>query len=314
MDWSQVFDTDVVGEWLRTSGVRILITIVAAIVATRAAASITRRLEKHFEDDDPTFMSEREKEVATFGKIIRNAARVIIWGVAVLMVLKEAGIEIGPILAGVGIAGLAVGFGAQTLVKDLIAGIFVLGENHYNVGDVIRVAGVAGLVEKITLRATTLRDLHGQVHIIPNGTIDVVTNMTKKWSRAVLDIGVAYKEDVDAVIEILKEVGAELENDKELGRFINFPLEVLGVDDLADSAVVIRVMFTTQPGKQWTIARDFRRRIKKAFDEKGVEIPFPHTTVYLGDGSPMDGRLQVELTGPTDRASRGDAADPDSRT
>jgi small conductance mechanosensitive channel len=221
------------------------------------------------------------------------------------MILKELGIEIGPILAGVGIAGLAIGFGAQTLVKDFLSGIFVLVENQYNVGDVIKAAGVSGLVEKITLRATTLRDLEGRVHIIPNGSIEVVTNMTKEWSRFLIDVGVAYKEDVDYVMEVLAEVGEGMEKDAEYGRLILEPLAILGVDSFGDSSVNIRVMFTTQPLQQWKVGREFRRRIKNTFDEKGIEIPFPHTTIYLGEGAPMDGRLKVEVGGGAE-TGRGD--------
>ncbi|MCK4409404.1 MAG: mechanosensitive ion channel family protein, partial [Candidatus Eisenbacteria sp.] len=231
----------------------------------------------------------------TLGKVIRSITRILVWGVALMMVLKELGIDIGPILAGIGIMGLAVGFGAQSLVKDFLASMFILIENQYNVGDVIKAAGASGLVERITLRATTLRDHEGNVHIIPNGTIDVVTNKTRQWSRFVLDIGVAYKENVDEVMGVLKEIGDELAADPKFASMITAPLEVLGVQDFADSAVVIRVMFTTQPVKQWTVGREFRRRVKNTFDAKGIEIPFPHTTIYLGDAAPMNGIIRVKV-------------------
>jgi len=288
VDWSAVFSRQTAAEWLATSGVRILIILVGALVAVRITAFITKRVEKAFEDDDPAHMSEREKQAATLGKVLRSIVRLAVWGIASLMVLRELGIEIGPILAGVGIAGIAVGFGAQSLVKDFLAGMFVLIENQYNVGDVVRVAGQAGLVEKITLRATTLRDLEGNVHIVPNGAIDVVTNMTKDYSRFVLDVGVAYKEDVDEVMALLKEIGDEMAADAKYSTVITAPLEVLGVQDLGDSAVVIRVRFTTMPLEQWTVGREFRRRVKNAFDAKGIEIPFPHRTVYFGDPGAVD--------------------------
>lgn len=295
-DWSEVLNLNDVLKWLMTSGVHILIILIAAFIVVKLLGFITRRVERFFDDDDPTTMNEREKQAATLGKVIRNIIRVLVWGVALMMILKEIGLDIGPILAGVGIVGLAVGFGAQSLVKDFLAGMFVLIENQYNVGDVIRAAGVAGLVEKITLRATTLRNLEGRVHIIPNGAIDVVTNMTREWSKFVLDIGVAYKEDVDRVMEVLKQVGDEMADDPQFGHMITAPLEVLGVQDLADSAVVIRVSFTTVPSTQWTIGREYRRRVKKTFDAQGIEIPFPHTTLYLGEGEPMRGRLTVQLS------------------
>jgi small conductance mechanosensitive channel len=280
--WSEIVSTESLVKWLTTSGLRVVLILVGALIAVRLATFITRRVENAFEDNDPSTMNEREKQAATLGKVIRNLTRILVWGVAVMMVLKELGIDIGPILAGVGLMGLAVGFGAQSLVKDFLAGMFVLIENQYNVGDVIRAAGATGAVEKITLRATTLRDLGGDVHIIPNGAIDVVTNKTRQWSRFVLDVGVAYKES---------ELGA----DPKFASMITAPLEVLGVQDFADSAVIIRVMFTTQPVKQWTVGREFRRRVKNTFDAKGIEIPFPHTTIYLGDAAPMNGMMRVKV-------------------
>ncbi len=295
VDWSEVVNVEAVVRWLMSSGLRVILIFVGAFVVVRLASFITRRVEKAFEDNDPSTMNEREKQAATLGKVIRNITRILVWGVATMMALKELGIDIGPILAGVGIMGLAVGFGAQSLVKDFLSGMFVLVENQYNVGDVIKGGGVSGLVEKITLRATTLRDLEGNVHIIPNGAIDVVTNKTRVWSRFVLDIGVAYKENVDEVMGVLKEIGDELAGDPQFASMITAPLEVLGVEDFADSAVVIRVMFTTQPLKQWTVGREFRRRVKNTFDAKGIEIPFPHTTIYLGDAAPMNGIMRVKV-------------------
>jgi small-conductance mechanosensitive channel len=211
------------------------------------------------------------------------------------MILREFGVDIAPILAGVGVAGLAIGFGAQSLVKDVLAGMFVLIENQYNVGDVVRLADTPGLVEKVTLRATTLRDLEGRVHIIPNGVIGVVTNMTKEYSKYVLDVGVAYKEDVDVVMAVLKEIGDEMAADSVFSKMITAPLEVLGVQDFGDSAVVIRVRFTTVPTQQCGVGREFRRRVKKTFDAKGIEIPFPHRTLYLGEAAPMDGLVRVKV-------------------
>ena len=294
-NWSEIVNVEALVRWLASSGLRIILILVGALVVVRLAVFITRRVEQAFQDNDPSTMNEREKQAATLGKVIRNISRILVWSVAVMMVLRELGIDIGPILAGIGIMGLAVGFGAQSLVKDFLAGMFILIENQYNVGDVIEAAGAKGQVEKITLRATTLRDLEGNVHIIPNGTIAVVTNRTRQWSRFVLDIGVAYKENVDEVMRVLKEIGDELAADAEFASMITAPLEVLGVQDFADSAVVIRVMFTTQPVKQWTVGREFRRRVKNTFDAKGIEIPFPHTTIYLGDAAPMNGIVRVKV-------------------
>ena len=210
--------------------------------------------------------------------------RVVVLTAVLLMILKEIGIDIGPLLAGAGVVGLAVGFGGQSLVKDVIGGFFILLENHMNVGDVVEIAGKSGLVESINLRVTTLRDLEGKVHVVPNGEITTLTNMTKEWSRALVEIGVAYKEDVDMVIGILGEVAAEMREDAEYGPMMLEPLEVLGLDSFGDSSVNIKVMMKTLPIKQWAVAREFRRRVKKTFDERGIEIPFPHVTLYMGEG------------------------------
>jgi small conductance mechanosensitive channel len=201
---------------------------------------------------------------------------------ATIVVLQQLNVAIGPILTGVGIFGLAVGFASQSLIKDVINGLFILFEDSLSVGDIVTLRGMSGEVEKVTLRAVTLRDLEGNVHVIPNSTLDLITNMTKVYSRRVIDVGVAYREDVDTVIEILEEVSEELRNDPVLGWDMMRPLEVMGVEDFSDSAVVIRTRLWTLPGKQWRLGREFRRRLKKAFDERGIEIPFPHRTIYWG--------------------------------
>lgn len=310
MNWRDVLSTERVFNWLLTSGLQILLVVGGAIVLVRICRFLIGKIQQFFEDDDPTTRSEREKRAETLTRILGHFATIAVWFFAGMMILKELGVEIAPILAGAGIAGLAIGFGAQSLVKDFLSGIFIVIENEYRVGDVVRIADTSGLVEKITLRTTTLRDLEGRVHIIPNGEIKVVTNMTKEWSRFLIDVGVAYKEDVDYVMDVLKEIGDGMETDETFGRLILEPLQVLGVDSFGDSSVNIRVMFTTQPLQQWTVGREFRRRIKNTFDEKGIEIPFPHHTIYLGEGSPMGGRLSVELT---DRKESPPRVSPDSR-
>jgi small conductance mechanosensitive channel len=295
VNWQEVISTERVLNWLVTSGLRVAFIVIGAFVLMRIFRFLIAKIQRFFEDDDPTTRSEREKRAETLTRTLGHFATIVVWFFAGMMILKELGVDIGPVLAGAGIAGLAVGFGAQSLVKDFLSGIFIIIENEFRVGDVVRIADTAGLVEKITLRTTTLRDLEGKVHIIPNGQIEVVTNMTKEWSRFLIDVGVAYKEDVDYVMDVLGEVGEGMEKDEDYGPLILEPLQILGVDSFGDSSVNIRVMFTTQPLQQWTVGREFRRRIKKAFDEKGIEIPFPHRTVYLGEGSPMDGRVSVEL-------------------
>ncbi len=281
-------------EWIVFPFLRIILTLAGAWVLMRVAKPLFERIEplivKARHKDEAK--GEAEKRAKTLTQIIWHIMRVAIGVMAVMMVLGQFGLQIGPILASAGIVGLAVGFGAQSLVKDVITGFFLLLENHYRVGDVVRAAGVAGRVESINLRVTTLRDLQGRVHVIPNGQIEVLTNFTKHWSRTVLDIGVAYKEDVDEVMAVLEEVGEELRQDEQFKELILEPMNILGVEELGDSQVTIRMFFTTQPLKQWDVAREFRRRVKKAFEEKGIEIPFPHRTIYMGTGE--QGRLGVE--------------------
>ena len=199
------------------------------------------------------------------------------------MILTELSIPIAPVIGGFGIAGIAVGFGAQHLVRDLISGIFILAENQYRTGDVVTIAGISGLVESINLRRTILRDLDGQVHIIPNGEISVASNKTKYWSRVNLDIGVGYKENVEKVISILNEVGKDLSNDDYFGLMLITPPQVLRLNSLDDSAVTFKILGDCKPMKQWEIMGELRKRIKIRFDEENIEIPFPHQTLYWGE-------------------------------
>ena len=279
--------------WLLTSGLRITGIVVGSFVVIRIFRMIIAKSKAKLVSPGKVSV-ERAKRTETLARIMETTVRVVVLIAALLMVLKEVGIEIGPLLAGAGILGLAVSFGAQNLVKDVIGGFFILLENNMNVGDVVQIAGVAGLVESMGLRVTVLRDLEGRVHIVPNGEIKVVTNMTKGWSRAVIDVGVAYKEDVDNVIEVLERIGRDLKNDPDFSRMILEPMEVLGVESLGDSSVNIRVLFKTEPIQQWAVAREFRKRVKRVFDEEGIEIPFPHMTLYMGEAE-SKGRLKVEV-------------------
>jgi small conductance mechanosensitive channel len=210
---------------------------------------------------------------------------VLVMGVAGLMVLRELGVNIVPILTGAGIAGLAVGFGAQHLVRDVISGFFIILENQVRVGDIVNINGKGGLVEAIRLRTTVIRGFDGTVHIFPNGAITEVSNLTKDYSYYVIDLGVAYKENVDRVMQVLREVGDQLQKDTAFGEKILAPLEVVGVDRFADSAVVIKMRIKTLPLEQWNVGRELRRRIKNTFDQQGIEIPYPHVSVYFGEAS-----------------------------
>jgi len=282
-----------ISHWLLTSGIRIAAIVIGSFIVIRIFRVLVQKSKDRFSPPEKVSL-ERMKRTETLARIVETTARVLVLIAAFLMVMKEVGIEIGPLLAGAGILGLAVSFGAQNLVRDVIAGFFILLENHMNVGDVVQVAGVAGLVESMGLRVTVLRDLEGKVHIVPNGEIKVVTNMTKEWSRAVIEIGVAYKEDVDRVIDVLKRIGEELREDPEFSSMILEPMEVLGLDSFGESSVNIKVLFKTLPIKQWTVAREFRRRVKKVFDAEGIEIPFPHITLYMGEAE-NKGVLSVKV-------------------
>ncbi len=230
---------------------------------------------------------KRKKEITqkqkTLVPVIRTAINIGVGFVGGIIVLDRFGVNTTPILAGAGIVGLAVGFGSQTLVKDLINGLFILFEDSIRVGDWAMVGKQGGMVESVGLRTVKLRDMNGTVHVIPNSTIDSLSNYSKVFSRTVMDIGIAYREDVDEVMGILKELGDELQKDPEYGPSILEPLEIFGLDRFEDSAVIIRARFKTKPLKQWGVKREFYRRMKRVFDERGIEIPFPHQTLYMGE-------------------------------
>ena len=238
-------------------------------------------------EDADLSQAAAEKRVATLTGLLSTIARVSIWSIVVIVVLTEVGVDIAPILAGAGIAGLAVGFGAQNLVRDVISGFFILLEDQVRVGDVAVINGTGGLVEQISFRTITLRDLGGVVHVFPNGSISTLSNMTKSWSAAVLDIGIAYEHDTDQVITIMNEVFEDLQRDPEFAARIMTPIEIFGVDTFGDSAVTIKARIKTQPGQQWGVAREYRRRIKHAFDAKGISIPFPQRTLHVVNPSVM---------------------------
>ncbi|NCA82938.1 MAG: mechanosensitive ion channel family protein [Opitutae bacterium] len=242
-----------------------------------------RLKDKYAAEGEPP--SEAGKRVETLLRLVRQGARLAVWTTLLLVVLKELGVEIGPILAGAGIAGVAVGFGAQNLVRDIISGFFFILENQIRVGDVAVINGTGGLVEEINFRTIVLRDLEGTTHIFPHGTVTKLSNKTRGWSGYVFDVGVAYKEDTDRVCEVLRGVFQELRQDPAVGPSILEEPEIFGVDQFADSAVVIKGRIKTKPIRQWLVGREFLRRVKLAFDREGIEIPFPHRTIYMGEAS-----------------------------
>ncbi|MGH7458173.1 MAG: mechanosensitive ion channel family protein [Longimicrobiaceae bacterium] len=266
-------------------GGRVAVILALTAFALLVLHAITRRVEKNFGNAGPSADSLQQQHLKTITGLIRGAGVVVIVLISLLMTLQAAGINIGPILAGAGVLGLAISFGAQSLVRDIISGLFMLSENQFGVGDVISVGEVGGVVEKFTLRVVVLRDVHGVVHTVPNGEIKRVSNMTRSWSRVVLDVGVAYREEVDRVIEVMEEVGRELWDDPEWRPLLVEEVTVPGVEGFGDSSVNIRLMAKTVPLKQWEVARELRRRIKNRFDQEGIEIPFPHLTLqWEGEG------------------------------
>ncbi|MCW5663035.1 MAG: mechanosensitive ion channel family protein [Piscinibacter sp.] len=254
----------VLGAWLAIVLLQRLVRLVRVRVAERLGGADTAR------------------RAETLGRVVRYLVALVVGAVAFMLVMAELGVTLAPILGAAGVVGLAIGFGAQSLVKDYFTGFFLLLEDQIRTGDVVTVAELTGVVEDITLRHVRLRDYHGNVHFVPNGLISTVTNMGRDFAQAVVDVGVAYREDVDQVIAEMKVVGAALREDPQLGPAILSDLDVAGVERWDDSAVVLRCRFRVAPLQQWGVRREYLRRLKAAFDAAGIEIPFPHLTVYAG--------------------------------
>lgn len=271
--------------------VSIVFVLLVALLALRllriAVHGITSTIMERDKDKD----RESAQKAKTLSQVVDAAGRVAIFTVAVLTLLSIGGQDITPLLASAGIAGIAIGFGAQNLVKDWLGGFFILFENQYSVDDVIKVGEHTGLVEKMDLRRTVLRCLDGSVIVIPNGEVRVVTNLTKEWSRVVMDVGISYDADIDKAIEVLRSVGTELCADEEIGKLVADTPEVLGVEALGEYQVTLRMLVKTLPLQQWKVARALRARIKKAFDREGISIPYPHR-VTIAKIQPMEAKEQ----------------------
>ena len=284
---------EIIGETIVRNGARVLGIWALAWLAYRVVRLTAARIEAAVDDGDDSITTLRERRGRTISQLLRSVGRVSIIVIALLLTFNIF-INIGPILAGAGILGLAVSFGAQSLVKDIISGFFILFENQFAIGDVIEAGGKSGVVEKMTMRVVVLRDLHGAMHVIPNGEIKVVSNMTRGWSRAVVDVGVGYDEDVDRALAVVRDEAAQFSADRDWAAQLDGPLEVPGIESLGDTAVVIRTLIRTQPGSQWNAAREFRRRLKIRFDREKIEIPFPQRKVYVQvEDSPPDRRLKA---------------------
>jgi moderate conductance mechanosensitive channel len=268
-------------QWVTQSGARILLLLFLAYAANRFAGSVIRNAEHEITAGDDLKTNERRKRLHTVGATLRRFFGILIWSAAILMVLRELDVDITPVLTGAGILGLAVGFGAQTLVKDIISGLFLIAEDQVRIGDAAEVNGIGGSVEQINLRTIVLRDLHGVVHTIANGEIRTLANRSKDFSYYVIDIGVGFDDDKDRIVEVVREVAQQLCQDPGFAPSILAPLEVLGVDAFKASEVTLRFRIKTLPLRQWDVGRELRRRIKKAFDAQGIQIPGPQMTVTI---------------------------------
>lgn len=260
----------------------VFIILVASWLLLGLVRRVLRTLNQRMDarSSDP----EDRKRIDTLMRVFRYIASVVIGAVTVMLVLSEFGISIAPILATAGVAGLAIGFGAQSLVKDYFTGFVMILENQIHVGDVVEVGGKSGKVEDVTLRYVRMRDAEGAVHYVPNGVISTVTNRSREYAYAMIEVGVGYAENIDRVIDVIKDVGAQMQRDAELGQKILEPVEVLGVENWADSAVTLRFRFKTKALEQWGVRREMLRRLKHEFDQRGIEIPFPCRTVYTRNG------------------------------
>lgn len=270
-------------DWNESAGVMLRIAVILLVawgglmLTRRVVPALKRQMQKRAGDP------EQIKRLDTLGRVLRYVLAVAISVVAGMLVLAELGVTIAPLLASAGVLGIAVGFGAQSLIKDYFNGLFLLLEDQIHQGDVVEIAGKGGLVEEITLRYVRLRDYEGSVHFIPSGEVNTVTNRSRGFAYAVIDAGVSYREDVEEVFSVMREVAADMRKDEVLAPLILDDIEIAGVDAWADSAVIVRCRFRVQPLQQWTVKRAFLQRLKKGFDQRGIEIPFPHLTVFRGD-------------------------------
>lgn len=290
------FTADLVAweEWLPqflSIVIRLALVLLVAWGLNRLSRPLIHRLDealgRHRERD-----GEQQRRVQTLVSIVEKVVSAAIWTLAGLTGLQVLGVNTAALLTAAGVGGLAVGFGAQNLVRDFISGFFILAEDQFRVGDVVVINGTSGTVQAVNPRTTVLRDLSGTVHTFPNGLIETVSNMTKEWARSVVEVSVPYTEDVDRVMALLQELGRELEADGEYGPRIAQPMSILGVDSFGASGVTIKLMITTQPGQQWGIGRELRRRIKNRFDAEGIRLAYPHTSLQWEAGPPP---LQLQL-------------------
>jgi len=294
------------------STISIALLVLGAVLVWQVSSRLLERSLRERTDTEGHSI-QRSARLRTLLPLMRNGILVVLVVFVSMMVLSELGVDIGPLLAGAGVVGLAIGFGAQTMVQDVITGLFIVVEDQVHIGDVVDVGGHSGVVEGMTIRTVKLRDLAGTLHVVPFSQVKAIQNLTKDYAYYVFNVGVAYREDVDAVIEELKLLGQELRADPEYGSLMLDDIEVLGLDAFQDSAVVVKARIKTLPIKQWTVGREFNRRMKRRFDEKGIEIPFPHMTLYWGadkQGKAPPAFVRIEAD---DAAASSDRASPPRR-
>ncbi len=273
-------------DWAFRSGLRVVLVALVAHALIRITGLLVARFQHEMDMGTGLDALERAKRTQTLGALVQNVTTVLIAAVALLIILTQFEINITPVLTGAGIIGLAVGFGAQTLVRDIITGFFLIFENQVRVGDVAAINGTGGLVEAINLRTIVLRDLEGIVHVFPNGAINTLANLSKDFSYYVIGVGISYDEDPQRVGEVLQRIGASMQEDPRYAPSILAPLEILGVDGFDDSSVLLKLRIKTAPLKQWEVGRELRRRILAGFKSSGIEIPFPQRVVHMRSGSP----------------------------
>ena len=268
-------------DWLGSSGLKVAAILLIVYITVRFGSLIVAQLvRRSLKKDQFATKADEKKRENTLISIIGTTMTVVIWILAGLIMLNELGVNIGPLIAGASVAGVAIGFGAQSLIKDFVSGIFIIMENQYRVGDVIKIAGVSGKVEAITIRTTVLRDLAGNLHHVPNGSIDVSTNMTMEWARINMDIGIAYDSDIKKVEKIVNKVGTDLANDKDWSEYILEAPQFRRIDTFGDSAVYVKILGKVMPAKQWSVAGEFRKRLKAAFDKEKIVIPFQQRVIH----------------------------------
>jgi moderate conductance mechanosensitive channel len=263
----------------RILGIVIIAIVVRSLLARFIRKAIAVRIPLVRKETEPQ-LAERTQ---TLSGVLVQVAGLIVWAVAALMILSELGMDIGPMLATVGLGALALGLAAQNILRDYLHGFFIIMEDWYRVGEVAVIGGTGGLVESVSLRRTILRDLHGTLHIIPNSKVDMASNMTRDWSRINMNVSVAYKENLTHVFQVLNEVGQEMMDDAEWGKDLLTAPRAERVDNFGASGIEIKVLATTKPIRQWALAGELRRRLKDRFDAEGIEIPWPHTKVYFGN-------------------------------